>query len=77
MTEYKKFLEEAAKRDHRRIGKVSLIFDTEKPSVNPMLTEKGDTRIKNSSSSTSSVLEVPSGYPTELGFTTPLLNLCA
>lgn len=24
MTEYKKFLEEAAKRDHRRIGKVRL-----------------------------------------------------
>lgn len=74
MTEYKHFLEEAAKRDHRKIGKVSRAM-----MVHGVLsfTSTRSYRSKSCSSSTNSVLEARSSCLMAQGFTTPLRSSCA
>lgn len=72
MTEYKKFLEEAAKRDHRRIGKVRFATACE----TAQSAHDSYARTKSSSSSTSSVLEVLSGFLTAPVSTTPSSTSC-
>ena len=75
MKEYKKFLEEAAKRDHRRIGKVCRIFKAFSR-IWILTLSSVLCRIKNSSSSTISRPVPLSGYHTAPASTTRSSSSC-
>jgi threonyl-tRNA synthetase len=78
MKEYKKFLEEAAKRDHRRIGKVQSTFPLARSKLELTLSIRRPIihRIKNSSSSMIYPPVPLSGYHTVLVSTTLLSSSC-